>query len=56
MVLVKINRIPTIAIIDSGAGRDFMNIAYAKDWGLPLYKKKVIYFLALGDGNLTPYN
>ena len=56
VVLVTINGIATMAMIDSGAGRDFMSATYAEEWGLPLFKKKASYLLALADGNLADHN
>jgi transposase InsO family protein len=53
---VLIHGIPTDALIDSGAARDFMSEKFASDWGLTLVKKKTPYLLATADGTLIAHN
>ena len=53
---VEMNGIPIVAIIDSGAVRDYLSASYAADWGLTLFKKKSLYLLTTADGSPITHN
>ena len=53
---MEMNRIPTVAMIDSGAARDYLSASYAADWGLTLFKKKSPYLLTTADGSPIAHN
>ncbi|KIV98295.1 uncharacterized protein PV09_09860, partial [Verruconis gallopava] len=50
MVEVEIAGNSTMAMIDSGATADFLSSRYAREWDLPLRKKKDPYPLITADG------
>ena len=53
---MEMNGIPTVAIIDSRAVRDYLSASYVVDWGLTLFKKKSLYLLTTADGSPITYN
>ena len=53
---IEMNRIPTMAMIDSRAARDYLSASYAADWGLTLFKKKSPYLLTTADGSPIAHN
>ena len=53
---MEMNGIPTVAIIDSRAVRDYLSASYVVDWGLTLFKKKSLYLLTTADGSPITHN